>query len=198
MVHRIRGIGIALSLVSVFSAGACSGRVTWVPDSDGRVRALHHQQVLLPGLDYLTLGSRQPDAIAALRAHGFDCSEEVSVTQACVRPPGPAEPTGGVVMLEFQHMLLSGVQAQLQPPGDPSGKLARQTFEKLEATWARSYGKGEQVNRPGITATRHSLRNGTVLLAVAYDGEPTLIVEHLQMQVDKVRIPPPPRDVGTR
>lgn len=196
---------VRLVLGSVFALGACSisgpgpgsGRVTWVPDGDGRVTALHHQRVLLPGLEYLTLGARQPDTIEALRAHGFDCSEEASVTQACVRPPGAAEPTGGVVMLEFQHLMLSGVQAQLQPPGERS-ELAQQQFESLEAQWTKSYGKGEMVKRPGIVATRHNLRNGTVLLAVSYEGEPTLIVEHLQMQVDKIRIPPPPRESGTR
>ncbi len=180
---------------------ACqSTAVSWVPDGDGHVTALQREPIRLPGLGYLYLGDRHHAVLEALRAHGFDCSAEAATSRlmACVRPPGKEEPTGGVVKLEFQQSLLAGVQAELEPPGDETGKLARQRFDELEHEWSHAFGRAEVVQRRGIIAARHTLRNGTALLAVCYEGEPTLVVEHVQLQTDKIHIPPPPRDSGTR
>ena len=179
---------------------ACAGNVSWVPDTSGKIVALHKEPVRLPGLGYLSLGQPRHEAIAALRAHGFDCSDEAasSRSQACVRAPGTEEPTGGVVMLSLEQGSLAGVQAQLQPGADDSGKLARRRYDTLQQEWSQAFGRAQEVKRPGIVAARHSLPNGTALLAVWYDGDPTLVVEHVQMQLDSVRIPPPPRDTGTR
>lgn len=188
------------ALVLSFTVLGCHNSATWVADSSGRVVMFHNEQVKLPGLSYLSLGSPQPTVLQALRGHGFDCNEEVSTgqTQACVRPPGSEEPTGGVVMLEFQQAVLSGVQAHLQPPGDESGALAKKLYDDLEREWSHSYGRPVEVRRPGITAARHSLQNGTALLLVRYDGEPTLLAEHIQIQQDTVKIPPPPGGGSTR
>ena len=101
-------------------------------------------------------------------------------------------------MMAFEQGVLAGVQAQLQSEGDDTGSRARERFDRIEQEWNQAFGKAQEIRRPGILAARHSLRDGTALLAVCYDGEPTLIVEHVQQQLDDVRIPPPPRDTDTR
>lgn len=191
----------AVALLALLSPiCGCHGGVSWVPDNSGQLVAMRKEPVKLPGLSYLALGQPRHESIAALRAHGFDCSEEAasSRSQACVRPPGGDEPTGGVVMLSFEQGALAGVQAQIQPEGDESGRLAKERYDSLQREWTAAFGRAQEIRRPGILAARHSLRNGTALVAVWYDGDPTLIVEHVQLQLDSVRIPPPPRDTGTR
>jgi hypothetical protein len=196
MFHR-RATALIFALLPM---SACRSNVSWVPGSDGRLVAMRQEPVRLPGLTYLALGQARHEAVAALRTRGFECSDEAasSRSQACVRPPGAEEPTGGVVMLSFDQGALAGVQAQLQPEGDDSGKVARKRYEAIQAEWTQAFGRSQEIRRPGIVAARHSLPNGTALLAVWYDGDPTLIVEHVQVQLDTVRIPPPPRDTGTR
>ncbi len=169
----------------------CHSNLSWVPDGNGHVMAFHHQPVKLPGLEYLSLGSPQGEVLSALRNHGFECDSEASTsrTQACIRAPGEQDPKGGEIVLEFEHMLLSGVQAQLQPAGDETGKLSALRYGELLALWTRAYGRPVEARRAGITAARYTLHNGTALLLVRYDQEPTLLAEHLQVQHDQPQIP---------
>jgi hypothetical protein len=171
---------------------ACSGNVSFIPDGNGHLIELRHEPVRVPGLSYLTLGSPQRDVLSALRAQGFACDVEAASgkTQACIRAPGDEDPKGGEVVLEFENLLLTGVQAQLQPPGDDTGKLSTQRFEALSAQWNREHGRGVEVKRGGITAVRYNLRDRTSLLLIHYDGEPTLIAEHLLMQEEQADVPP--------
>lgn len=170
--------------VLLLGLGACSGTHALVPDDQGRLVPIRMEPVHLPGLTYLSLGQPQPAVLAALAARGFECSD-VGLggrTQACVRPPGPEEPSGGAVLVEFHGGVLVGVQAHLQVAGDQTGQQAQDRFDSLEREWTRAFGQPEQVRRPGIVATRRSLRNRTALLAVHYEGEPTLLVEQVWPQ----------------
>ncbi|MCS6913403.1 MAG: hypothetical protein RMK29_02405 [Myxococcales bacterium] len=161
--------------------GACSGPHALVPDDQGHLVPIRMEPVHLPGLTYLSLGQARPAVLSALAARGFDCSDAGpgERTQACVRPPGPEEPTGGTVLVEFEGGVLVGVQAHLQVAGDQTGQRAQERFDSLEREWTQAFGQPERVRRPGIVATRRSLRGRTMLLAVHYEGEPTLLVEQV-------------------
>lgn len=172
-------------------ATSCRSGAAWVPDGAGRQQSVRTDAVKLPGLEYLRLGARQGEVSQSLRSRGYDCSEEASTsnTLACIRAPGKEEPSGGVVMLLFEHSLLAGVQAQLQPPGDEGGRLARLRYEDLSRDWSKAYGKPVEVVRPGVKVTRFNLHNGTALFLAYYDHEPdTVHVEHSQIVSESLAV----------
>ena len=107
--------------------------------------------------------------MASLRGHGVPCKSEGQAPGQLACSSGQA----GQIMLHFVASRLSGVQVQ-QP------HTAAASVQALQNAWILAYGVPVQkVQRPGILAAKHPLRDGSALLMVYNEEEGILLMEQV-------------------